>query len=121
MIIGIPKETLFGETRVSLFPFEIKKLISENIQFEIENNAGANSFISNNDYEKVNAKIVENPYTNADIIIHINPLSTKEVEQLKEGSCLIKYQLYRDSREPRHYQRNKKFSPSLDLIHTMQS
>ena len=36
MIIGIPKESLAGETRVAILPAEIKKLSSDLLKFKIE-------------------------------------------------------------------------------------
>jgi len=89
MIIGIPKETLKGETRVSLFPAEIKQLASNNIKFLIETDAGKSAFISNQLYKDVNAQIVTDVYSESDLIIHINPPTENEINKLREGSCFI--------------------------------
>lgn len=89
MIIGIPKETLNGETRVPLFPAEIKQLSSNNIKFILEENAGENAFISNQMYEDISVQIVPEVYSKSDVIIHINPPSADEINNLREGSCFI--------------------------------
>ena len=89
MIIGLPKETLEGEKRISLFPDEIERLGSDEIIFQIETDAGSDSFISDQSYKDAGAQIVTDVYANSDIIIHINPPSKVELGTLKEGSCLI--------------------------------
>ena len=89
MIIGIPKETLVGETRISLFPGGIKELSSDKLLFQVEEGAGLGAFISDESYIDSGAKIVQDVYVDANLIIHINPPSELEIDKLKEGSCLI--------------------------------
>ena len=36
MVIGIPKESLTGETRIAILPAEIKQLSSDKVTFIIE-------------------------------------------------------------------------------------
>ena len=89
MIIGIPKESLSGETRVALLPPEIKRLLSDNLTFNIETGAGVGSFISDENYTESGAEIIPDVYLNSNLIIRINPPSEEEVSKLKEGSCLV--------------------------------
>ena len=89
MIIGISKESLPGETRVALLPPEIKRLLSDNLTFNIETEAGTGSFISDEKYIESGAEIISDVYLNSDLIIRINPPTEGEVSKLKEGSCLV--------------------------------
>ncbi len=89
MIIGIPKETLAGETRVAMMPTEIKRIVSDNITIQIESGAGEGAHVSNADYEAVGAIIVENIYSEAEILVKINPPSEEELNKIKDGTTLI--------------------------------
>jgi H+-translocating NAD(P) transhydrogenase subunit alpha len=74
MIIGVLKEPL-NETRVSLLPEAVTQLTKKGIRVLIENNAGANAFASDEDYQKAGATIssaVEIVQA-AEIVLSINP------------------------------------------------
>jgi len=88
--IAILKEVLAGETRVAMLPSEIKRLLkNENIAVLIESGAGDGSFFPDSEYEAVGAKIVENPYADADVILKLNPPTDDEVAKIKDGTTLI--------------------------------
>ena len=89
MIIGLPKETLIDETRISVLPMEIKRLVSDGLQFNVETGAGLGAFISDESYIDSGAQILPDVYANADLIIRINPPLETEIDKLKEGSCLV--------------------------------
>ena len=89
MIIGIPKESLAGETRVAILPAEIKKLSSDLLKFKIESGAGNGSFISDKNYAECGAEIVSDVYSDSDLIIRINPPTEEELSKLNNGTCLI--------------------------------
>ena len=89
MIIGIPKETLIGETRISIFPDEIKRLAMDDLSFHVEMGAGLGAFIADESYIDSGAKIFPDVYINADVIIKINPPTESEIDKLKKNSCLV--------------------------------
>ena len=89
MIIGIPKESLSGETRVAILPAEIKKLSSDLLKFKIESGAGNGSFIADENYAESGAEIVSDVYSDSDLIIRINPPTEEELSKLNNGTCLI--------------------------------
>ena len=89
MIIGIPKESLAGETRVAILPAEIKKLSSDLLKFKIESGAGNGSFIADENYAESGAEIVSDVYSDSDLIIRINPPTEEELSKLNNGTCLI--------------------------------
>ena len=89
MVIGIPKESLEGETRIAVLPAEIKLLSSEKLTFIIEAGAGNGSFISDEDYSNAGANIVSDIYSGSDLIVRINPPSLEELSRIKENTCII--------------------------------
>ena len=89
MIIGIPKESLTGETRVAILPAEVKKLSSDFLKFKIESGAGNGSFIADEIYAESGAEIVSDVYSDSDLIIRINPPSDDELSIIKERTSII--------------------------------
>ena len=89
MIIGIPRESLTGETRVAILPAEVKKLSSDFLKFKIESGAGNGSFIADEIYAESGAEIVSDVYSDSDLIIRINPPTEEELFRLNEGTSLI--------------------------------
>jgi len=56
--IGVPKETVPGETRVSLIPDTISKLVSAGMDVYVEAGAGEGSSISDDEYSAAGATMV---------------------------------------------------------------
>ena len=50
MIIGIPKEIMHGEGRVSAIPETVAKLKADGFEVLVENSAGEGAFFSDEDY-----------------------------------------------------------------------
>mgnify|MGYP001435974511 CR=1 FL=1 len=50
MIIGLPKETLPGETRIAFVPSEIKRATSDQLSFQIETGAGLEAYFSDDSF-----------------------------------------------------------------------
>ncbi len=89
MIIGLPKETLKGETRIALLPSDIKRAVSDKLSFQVETGAGIGAYFSDDMYLESGAEVITNVYLSANLIIRINPPSENEIDMLKEGSCLV--------------------------------
>jgi NAD(P) transhydrogenase subunit alpha len=89
MIIGVPKESLSGETRVAILPEEIQRLSSEELAFRVETGAGKGSFIADENYSGSGAELLPDVYPDSDLIVRINPPSKEEVSRFKDGSCLV--------------------------------
>ena len=89
MIIGVPKESLSGETRVAILPEEIQRLSSDELAFRVETGAGKGSFIADENYSGSGAELLADVYPNSDLIVRINPPSEQEVSRFKDGSCLV--------------------------------
>jgi len=89
MIIGVPKESLSGETRVAILPEEIQRLSSDELAFRVETGAGKGSFIADENYSGSGAELLADVYPDSDLIVRINPPSKEEVSRFKDGSCLV--------------------------------
>ena len=68
MKIGIPKEILPGERRVSLVPDAVKKLVDQGIEVIVESGAGSASLFTDDMYAAAGATKVEDPELS---LIHI--------------------------------------------------
>ncbi len=94
MIIGIPKETLLEEKRVSLAPAGVNSLVQAGHTVYVETKAGSESHFSDEDYEKVGAKIVytaEEVFQRADLIAKISPLTEVEADLLQENQIIFSF------------------------------
>ncbi len=100
MIIGIPKEILHGEYRVSATPETVKKMIQDGHRVLVENNAGEMSFYHDQDYQLAGATMVQNPshiYRDADVILKVKEpqmnenLNMHEIDMMHKGQTLITF------------------------------
>ncbi|OQA23030.1 MAG: NAD(P) transhydrogenase subunit alpha part 1 [Actinobacteria bacterium ADurb.Bin346] len=98
MIIGIPKEIMQGEKRVSAIPETVKKYISLGATVIVEKNAGIGSLFNDSDYIKAGAEIendVARIYNKADLILKVKePIAGNdfhEADLLRKGQYLITF------------------------------
>jgi NAD(P) transhydrogenase subunit alpha len=91
MIIGIPRETRAGETRVAATPETVKKLTASGKHtLVVEAGAGALSSIPDRDFEAAGAKMGSADQTlNADIVLKVRGPTTEELPKLKRGAMLV--------------------------------
>jgi NAD(P) transhydrogenase subunit alpha len=74
MLIGIPKEMMPHEKRVSLTPDSVSKLIKLGVEILVESHAGDNAYFFDDDYKNSGATITPNAedlYKSADVILKI--------------------------------------------------
>lgn len=100
MIIGIPKEIMQGENRVSATPSTVKKMIADGHKVFIEKNAGEGSFYHDEQYIEAGAIIVDDAkevYDKAQVILKVKEPQfnethkSHEVELMNEGQVLITF------------------------------
>jgi NAD(P) transhydrogenase subunit alpha len=91
MLIGIPRETRPGETRVAATPETIKKLAaSGKHEIVVERDAGLTSSVPDDQYAAAGARIGSaGEALGADIVLKVRGPSTDELPQLKKGAMLI--------------------------------
>jgi len=94
MIIGVPKEIKISENRVGMTEAGVKQLVSEGHTVYVEKDAGNGSGISNQQYEKSGAKILDTKaevYAKADMIMKVKEPLPDEYGLLKENQILYTY------------------------------
>lgn len=90
MVIGVLKEPE-GENRVALLPESVSDLIKLKVNVIIEKGAGTKAFFSDKHYEDIGAKTGsrDEVFSQADMIIQIQPLPDAEIDKLKEKQVLV--------------------------------
>lgn len=100
MIIGIPKEIMPGEARVSASPEAVKKYIADGSTVLVEKSAGVGSYYLDEHYVAAGAQIIDSAkevYEKADLILKVKePLfnteyNKHEVELMHKGQYLITF------------------------------
>ena len=94
MIIGVPKEIKISENRVGLTEAGVRQLVLEGHSVFVEKDAGLGSFISNAEYEKAGAKILDTKaeiYKKAQMIVKVKEPLPAEYDLLQENQILYTY------------------------------
>jgi NAD(P) transhydrogenase subunit alpha len=100
MIIGVPKEIMHGELRVSAIPETVAKFIEAGAEMLVEKSAGAGAHYPDSEYVAVGAKIIDDVaelYEKADVILKVKePLFNEakgvhEVDMMHQGQYLITF------------------------------
>lgn len=94
MIIGVPKEIKISENRVGITEAGVKQLVKEGNTVYIEKDAGLGSQITNEQYAKMGAKILDTKaevYKKADMIMKVKEPLSDEYELLRENQILYTY------------------------------
>ena len=92
MIIGIPKESLAGETRVAATPATVAQLIKLGFEVHVEKGAGDLASFSDSAYTEAGAKVVTAAQVWASPLIYkVNAPSDAEVGKLKEGTAIVSF------------------------------
>ena len=91
MIIGIPRETRAGETRVAATPETVKKLAaSAKHSLVVESGAGTLSSIPDADFQSAGARIGSAAEAlGGDIVLKVRGPSAEELPKLKRGAILV--------------------------------
>ena len=100
MIIGIPKEIMKGENRVSGSPETVKKMVADGSTVLVEVGSGVGSHFYDEDYAAAGAEIISNVeeiFNRADVILKVkepqfnNALNKHEADMLHRGQYLITF------------------------------
>lgn len=94
MLIGVPKEIKNNENRIAITPAGVLSLINNGHQVIIEDNAGKGSGFTNEEFEKVGAKIVptaKDVWTQAEMILKVKEPLPQEYPLFQEGQILFTY------------------------------
>jgi NAD(P) transhydrogenase subunit alpha len=100
MIIGIPKEIMQGEKRVSAIPETVKKMVDSGASVLFEKGAGVGSHYLDESYEQAGAQLiadVEDIFRQADVILKVKEpqfnyeKNKHELDMMHEGQHLITF------------------------------
>lgn len=100
MTIGVPKEIMQGERRVSSTPDTVKKMVGEGAVVLVEKGAGEGAFFADAAYREAGATIVDDVqdiFAKADVILKVKEpqFNTKvnrhEAEMVRDGQYLITF------------------------------
>ena len=89
--IGIPKETIIEEKRISLVPHSIRTLVGYDHNVVIESGAGEGAFYSDGDYGSAGAEITKDrkKVFESQMVVKSAPITSEEADLLKLGQILI--------------------------------
>src|SRR4030095_217757 len=91
-VIGIPKETVPGETRVALVPAIAGPIVREQHTVLVEKSAGERASFPDDEYVKAGATIVSDPaslYAKSDGVSKVQPPQKAEAGQMRQGQMYI--------------------------------
>lgn len=94
MIIGVPKEIKISENRVGMTEAGVRQLVKEGHTLYVEKDAGVGSGITNSQYEKAGATLLDTKaevYKKAEMIVKVKEPLPDEFELLKENQILYTY------------------------------
>ncbi|KLI05665.1 NAD(P) transhydrogenase subunit alpha [Mycolicibacterium conceptionense] len=87
MLIGIPRESLPGETRVAATPQTVGQIIKLGYAVVVESGAGAASSFSDAAYVEAGAEIGD--AWDADVVLKVNAPDDAEIGKLRDGATLV--------------------------------
>src|ERR1035437_1387756 len=94
MIIGVPKETKIGETRVSLTPLVCRHLVDHGATVIVECTSGEGAGFSDAEYREAGALLepsAEKIWARADLILKVKEPIPAEYPLLREDQALFTY------------------------------
>ena len=98
MIIGITRELVAGENRVSLCPDNVQSLVEKGLELWVEQNAGAQAGFSDEDYTSAGAKVVSDRdelFAKSDVILQVQSFGSNtenaddDLKRLKSKQLVI--------------------------------
>ncbi len=90
MIIGIPRESLHGETRVAATPKTVGQLIKLGYSVLVESGAGVASSFSDAAFAEAGADIGSSDQVlKADVVLKVNAPNREEIAALRDGATLV--------------------------------
>lgn len=100
MIVGVPKEIMPGEARVSAIPDTVRKITSAGGTVLVEKTAGQGSFFADSEYVAAGATMVDDVqeiFAKADVILKVkeplfnDKLKKHESDMFRDGQYLITF------------------------------
>ncbi len=91
MKVGVPKETAPGEHRVALVPESVGRLAKSGVEVLVQRGAGEGSFVTDDAYAQAGARLVDDVYGDADLVVKVQRPNTDELARLRSGQGLVAF------------------------------
>jgi NAD(P) transhydrogenase subunit alpha len=90
MLIGVPLETVAGETRVAATPETVKKLKAQGHVVRVQSGAGVAASVTDEAYAAVGAEIVDRAAAfGAELVLKVRAPQRDELALMKPGTALV--------------------------------
>ncbi|WP_454902476.1 Re/Si-specific NAD(P)(+) transhydrogenase subunit alpha [Variovorax gossypii] len=90
MLIGVPAETVAGETRVAVTPETVKKLSASGHTVRVQSGAGVAASVTDAAYQAAGAEITDQAGAfGADVVLKVRTPTDSETALLKSGAVVI--------------------------------
>ncbi len=90
MLIGIPAETLAGETRVAVTPETVKKLKAQGHTLRVQSGAGVSASVTDDAFVAAGAEITDVAGAFAcDLVLKVRNATDAEAKLMKSGTALV--------------------------------
>lgn len=90
MLIGVPAETVAGETRVAATPETVKKLVAQGHTVQVQAGAGLKAGVLDAAYEAAGASVADAASAfAAPLVLKVRSPQSAELAQMKPGAALI--------------------------------
>jgi NAD(P) transhydrogenase subunit alpha len=90
MLIGVPAETMAGETRVAVTPETAKKLVAQGHVVRVQSGAGVSASATDAAYTAVGAEVTDAAGAlGADLVLKVRAPSDAELAQMKAGATVV--------------------------------
>ena len=90
MLIGVPRETAAGETRVAATPETVKKLKAQGHTLRVESGAGVAASVTDAAYETAGAEITDAAGAfGCELVLKVRSPDAAELAKMKPGTALV--------------------------------
>lgn len=92
IVLGVPKEYLNDEKRVSIVPETVTRLKNIGIDVSVEKGAGDNSYFTDEMYRNSGAIIVDQRtelFSSSDVIVTVQYPRNEDLEKMRKGAILV--------------------------------
>ena len=94
MQVGIPRETLPGETRVAATPETVKKLVQAGHRVRVERGAGTAARHPDAEYERAGAELTDaDAALGGELVLKVRRPEAAELDRMKPGTVLLPQEL----------------------------
>jgi H+-translocating NAD(P) transhydrogenase subunit alpha len=90
--VAVPREQRPGERRVALVPDLVGKLTVLGLTIQVESDAGAGAFLTDDDYRAAGAEVLTGDVmAGADVVVSVNSLTPDQVGGLGAGTVVLSF------------------------------